>query len=65
MAPSNHFEFESESIILAARRGFKLGFVPIRTIYKDQNSKIIPLTDTIRYLRLINRYRRSSGSSEN
>lgn len=65
MAPSNHFEFERESIILAARRGFKLGFVPIRTIYKDQNSKIIPLTDTIRYLRLINRYCRSSGSSEN
>jgi glycosyltransferase involved in cell wall biosynthesis len=65
MAPSNHFEFESESIILAARRGFKLGFVPIRTIYKDQNSKIIPLTDTIRYLRLINRYRRSSAPSEN
>jgi glycosyltransferase involved in cell wall biosynthesis len=58
MAPSNRFEFESESIILAVRRGFKLGFVPVRTIYKDQNSKIRPLSDTIRYLRLINRYRR-------
>jgi glycosyltransferase involved in cell wall biosynthesis len=57
MAPSNRFEFETESIILAARRGFRLGFVPIRTIYTDQNSKIRPLQDTIRYLRLINRYR--------
>jgi glycosyltransferase involved in cell wall biosynthesis len=57
MAPSNRFEFESESIILAARQGFRLGFVPIRTIYTDQHSKIRPLRDTIRYLRLIRKYR--------
>jgi glycosyltransferase involved in cell wall biosynthesis len=57
MAPSNRFEFESESIILAARQGFSLGFVPIRTIYTDQHSKIRPLRDTIRYLRLIRKYR--------
>ena len=57
MAPSNRFEFESESIILAARQGFRLGFVPIRTIYTDQHSKIRPLRDTMRYLRLIRKYR--------
>jgi hypothetical protein len=57
MAPSNRFEFESESIILAARQGFRLDFVPIRTIYTDQRSKIRPLRDTIRYLRLIRKYR--------
>jgi len=57
MAPSDRFEFETESIILAARHGFRLGFVPIRTIYTGQNSKIHPFQDTIRYLRLINRYR--------
>jgi glycosyltransferase involved in cell wall biosynthesis len=57
MAPSNRFEFESESIILAARQGFRLGFVPIRTIYTDQRSKIRPLRDTVRYLRLIRKYR--------
>lgn len=57
MAPSNRFEFESESIILAARQGFRLGFVPIRTIYTDQHSKIRPLRDTIRYFRLIQKYR--------
>jgi glycosyltransferase involved in cell wall biosynthesis len=57
MAPSDRFEFETESIILAARRGFRLGFVPIRTIYTGQNSKIRPFQDTIRYLRLIDRYR--------
>jgi len=57
MAPSNRFEFESESIILAARQGFRLSFVPIRTIYTDQHSKIRPLRDTMRYLRLIRKYR--------
>ena len=57
MAPSNRFEFESESIILAARHGYRLGFVPIRTIYTDQHSKIRPLRDTMRYLRLIRKYR--------
>jgi glycosyltransferase involved in cell wall biosynthesis len=64
MAPSNRFEFESESIILAARQGFKLGFVPIRTIYRDQQSKIRPLQDTMRYLRLIRKYRNTGGGSK-
>jgi glycosyltransferase involved in cell wall biosynthesis len=57
LAPSNRFEFESESIILAARQGFRLDFVTIRTIYTDQHSKIRPLRDTIRYLQLIRKYR--------
>jgi glycosyltransferase involved in cell wall biosynthesis len=57
MAPSNRFEFESESLILAARLGFRVGFVPIRTIYSGQHSKIRPLRDTLRYFRLIWKYR--------
>ena len=64
MAPSNRFEFESESIILAARQGFRLGFVPIRTIYTDQHSKIQPFRDTMRYLRLIRKYRNARGGSK-
>ncbi|MBV9297914.1 MAG: glycosyltransferase family 2 protein [Verrucomicrobia bacterium] len=62
MAPSNRFEFESENIILAARGGFRLCFVPIRTIYTDQRSKIRPLRDTWRYLRLIRKYRNAGRS---
>jgi glycosyltransferase involved in cell wall biosynthesis len=57
MAPSNRFEFESESLILAARWGVRLSFVPIRTIYTDQHSKIQPIRDTMRYFRLIRKYR--------
>jgi glycosyltransferase involved in cell wall biosynthesis len=57
MAPSNGFEFESESLILAARQRFRFYFVPIRTIYTHQQSKIRPLRDTVRYFRLIRKYR--------
>jgi glycosyltransferase involved in cell wall biosynthesis len=56
MAPNNRFEFETESIILAARCGFRICFVPIRTIYAGQRSKIRPLHDTLRYVRLISKY---------
>jgi glycosyltransferase involved in cell wall biosynthesis len=55
-APSDRFEFESESLILAARHGFRIKCVPIRTIYSTQKSKIRPVRDTIRYTRLISKY---------
>jgi glycosyltransferase involved in cell wall biosynthesis len=55
-APSDRFEFETESLILAARGGYRLGWVPIRTIYANQQSKIRPFCDTIRYGRLIGKY---------
>lgn len=59
MAPSNRFEFETESIILAARKGFQIRFTPIQTIYADQQSKIHPVHDTLRYIRLIWKYLRT------
>jgi glycosyltransferase involved in cell wall biosynthesis len=55
-APSEHFEFETESLILAARHGFRVESVPIRTIYTGQRSKIRVLRDTIRYARLITKF---------
>ncbi len=61
LAAKDRFEFESESIILAAHQGFRIGFVPIRTIYTDQRSKIRPFRDTIRYIRLMSKYRDQSG----
>jgi glycosyltransferase involved in cell wall biosynthesis len=55
-AQSDRFEFETESLILAARHGFRIKGVPIRTIYENQQSKIRPVRDTIRYVRLIRKY---------
>jgi len=40
-----------------ADRGVLIGAVRIRTIYRDEKSKINPVTDTIRFIRMIRRYR--------
>jgi glycosyltransferase involved in cell wall biosynthesis len=58
MGADDRFGFETESIILAARHRFRIGFVPIRTIYASQHSKIRPLLDTLRYVQLTRKYLR-------
>jgi glycosyltransferase involved in cell wall biosynthesis len=54
---SDGFAFETESLILAARNGFQIEFVPVRTIYRDERSKINPVRDTLRYIRILAKYR--------
>ncbi len=46
----SNFEIESEIILKAARMGFKIESVPIKTVYLDETSKIEPIFDTIRFL---------------
>ena len=46
---SSNFEVESEIIIKAAKKGFRIESVPVKTIYNDETSKIKPLFDTIRF----------------
>jgi|GraSoi_2013_60cm_1033757.scaffolds.fasta_scaffold00797_3 hypothetical protein len=36
--------------------------VPIRTIYGDERSKVKPMRDTFRYIRLLAKYRSDGGS---
>jgi len=48
-----HFDLESELLIKAGLRGAIIDSVPIRTIYKDERSKIDPLRDTARFFRLV------------
>jgi glycosyltransferase involved in cell wall biosynthesis len=50
-AATRHFEFESEMLVKFVRRGFRVEFVPIQTIYHGERSKICPLSDTWRWLR--------------
>jgi glycosyltransferase involved in cell wall biosynthesis len=50
-AVTRHFEYESELLVKFVRRGFRVEFVPIRTIYRGERSKIRPLSDTWRWLR--------------
>jgi len=50
---SSKFEIESELIIKAARSGFKIETVPIKTIYNNEKSRINPLIDTLRFFHFI------------
>ncbi|HEY0793139.1 MAG TPA: glycosyltransferase family 2 protein [Chthoniobacterales bacterium] len=53
---SSGFDFETETLLLAAREGNRIEFVPIQTIYRNETSKIRPVRDTIRYFKLMARY---------
>lgn len=43
------FEIETEILMEACKKGFKVYDVPIKTIYRDEESKINPFKDTIRF----------------
>ncbi|MEO7931794.1 MAG: glycosyltransferase family 2 protein [Chthoniobacterales bacterium] len=58
LCETNNFDYETETLLLIARHGLKIGSVPVRTIYGNEKSKIHPLRDTIRFFRLMHRYRR-------
>lgn len=48
------FEIESEILIKAARSGFRIKSIPIKSIYsKSLRSKIQPLIDTVRFIKFI------------
>ncbi len=50
---SNDYEIETEILIKASRKGFRIASVPIESIYGDEVSKINPLKDTVRFIRYI------------
>jgi len=50
---SSRYDTESEMLINASRKGFKVSSVPIRTIYKGERSDIHPVKDSIRFFALI------------
>ena len=56
---SSHFETETETLIQAGRAGHKIVSVPVRTIYGDpaRASHIHPMRDTIRFFKLVAKYR--------
>lgn len=47
------YETESEIIIQAARLGFKIESIPIKTIYEGEKSQINPVIDTLRFIKFI------------
>ena len=47
---SSDFEIETEVLIKASKKGFKIASVGIQTIYRDEVSKIKPVRDTVRFI---------------
>jgi glycosyltransferase involved in cell wall biosynthesis len=57
---ADRFEYETEMLIIASRKGFRIDSVPISTVYSDEVSSIHPVRDTLRFFKLMRRYRKSS-----
>jgi glycosyltransferase involved in cell wall biosynthesis len=53
----HRFDYETEVLIIASRKGYRIESVPITTVYTDQVSKIHPMRDAIRFFKLMRRYR--------
>ena len=53
---TSHFEIESEMLLEAGYRGFKIGSIPIRSVYEGGTSKIRPFRDTVRFLNFLIKY---------
>ena len=57
---SSKYDFETEMLVIAARRGGSIAAVPVSTVYGDEVSKIHPLRDTIRFFQLMHRLKHAA-----
>ena len=57
LSGTSRFEYETEMLIIASRKGHRIASVPITTIYSDEVSSINPVQDTLRFFKLMRRYR--------
>ena len=54
---SERFDYETEMLIVASRKGCRIGAVPISTVYSDEVSSIHPVRDGLRFFKLMRRYK--------
>ncbi len=54
----HRFDYETEALIIASRKGYRIESVPITTVYTDQVSKIHPGRDALRFFKMMRRYRK-------
>ncbi len=52
---TSHYDTESELLLKSGKAGYKISFIPIKTIYNGAPSNINKLTDTVRFLKLLAR----------
>ena len=53
----HRFDYETEVLIIASRKGYRIESVPITTVYTHQVSKIHPLRDALRFFKMMRRYK--------
>lgn len=63
-AESGGFAAESETLLNLAAAGVRIGEVPIHVIYGDEKSKIRPVRDAIRFLRMLSQFRRRQAQKK-
>ena len=61
---ADRFDYETEMLIVASRKGCRIESVPISTVYSDEVSSIHPVRDTIRFFKLIRRYEKMARTSD-
>ncbi len=57
------FDFETEMLALAARKGCTIGAATVSTVYGDEVSKIHPVLDTLKFFKLLKRLKRERHST--
>jgi glycosyltransferase involved in cell wall biosynthesis len=55
---TDRFEYETEMLIVASRKGYQIDSVGITTVYSDEVSSIHPVRDTLRFFKLMQRYKK-------
>jgi glycosyltransferase involved in cell wall biosynthesis len=56
---AERFDYETEMLIFASRKGYRIDSVPITTVYSDEVSSIHPVRDTIRFFKLMQRQKQA------
>ena len=57
----HRFDYETEALIIASRKGYRIESVPIATVYTDQVSKIHPVRDSLRFFKMMWRCDKAVG----
>ena len=63
MAGGHRYDYETEALIIASRKGYRIESVPITTVYTDQVSKIHPGRDSLRFFKMMRRYKADSAAN--
>ena len=62
---SDRFTADSEFLLNLAEAGVLIGAAPIKVIYGDEKSKISPVKDTIRFFKMLSKYRKNAMRAHN